>query len=237
MKKNFLILVSVLFFVSCNEKQAVRKMQRMEEGVANPTTIEEYKDAIEKYQKRVYDIESANSQIGIWYKILGSRYLDQKMYGEALKCYEAALQYYPANQNLFYYVGLCAGYMSHASLDFNAGGSIEKKMNYLKLSESAYLQAIALESRYVRALYGLGVLYVFELDESEKAIPYLEKLLQIDTGHTDAKFVLANAYYRTGQTQKSADLYDNIAKTTKDKTKKKAAEENKKQILDADYVQ
>ena len=212
-------------------------MQQMEEGVSSPTTIDEYKEAIKKYEKRAADIELANQQIGIWWKILGSRYLDQKMYGEALKCYQKATEYYPENQNLYYYVGVCAGYMSHEALDYDASGNTQKKLAYLKLAESAYLRAIDIEPRYVRALYGIGVLYVFELDQSDKAIPYLEKLLTIDTGHTDAKFVLANAYYRTGSMQKAADMYDNIIKTTKDKDKKAAAEANKKQVLDSSYGQ
>ena len=157
------------------------------------------------------------------------------MWGEALSCYQKAIEYYPENQNLYYYVGVCAGYMAHSALDYDATGSTTKKYNYLKLAESAYLRAIAIENRYVRALYGLGVLYVFELDESEKAIPYLKTLLTIDTGHTDAKSVLANAYFRTGDFQASADMYDSIIKTTKDKEKKALAEANKKIALDAAY--
>ena len=228
------LLLLILMFVSCGSSNAaVKRMQQTEEGVSSPTTSDEYKEAIAKYEKRVADITLANEQIGIWYKILGSRYIDLKMWGEALSCYQKAIEYYPTNQNLYYYVGVCAGYMAHSALDYDATGSTAKKYNYLKLSESAYLRAIAIESRYVRALYGLGVLYVFELDESEKAIPYLKTLLTIDTGHTDAKFVLANAYFRTGDFQASADMYDSIIKTTKDKEKKALAEANKKIALDA----
>ena len=59
----------------------------MEENVGSPTTEAELKDAIKKYQDRVTDIQLANSQIGIWYKMLATRYLDAKMYGEALKTF------------------------------------------------------------------------------------------------------------------------------------------------------
>jgi len=77
-------------------------------------------EAIAKYEKRVADITLANEQIGIWYKILGSRYIDLKMWGEALSCYQKAIEYYPENQNLYYYVGVCAGYMAHSALDYDA---------------------------------------------------------------------------------------------------------------------
>ncbi len=232
----FLAFFSLLFS-SCgvSNKQIIR-MQRLEEGVQNPTTIDELKDAIEKYQKRVADIQLAQTQVGIWYKILGTRYLDNKMYGEALKCFQNALQYHPDNQNLYYYVGICAGYMSHTALDFEATGSSEKKMNYLRLSENAYLRAIEIEPRYSRALYALGVLYVYELDENEKAIPYLEKLLTIDTKNTDAMFVLARAYYCEYEYDKAVSMYDKIISLTKSAEKKADAETNKKIVLDASYA-
>ena len=232
-----LVFSVMLLLVSCGgvSNKTVIRHQKMEEGVDSPTSIEELKDAIKKYQERVADVQLAQSQIGIWYKILGTRYLDNKMYGEALKSFEEALKYYPDNQNLYYYVGVCAGYMSHAALDYNASGTNEVKYNYLKLAEEAYLRAIAIEDRYVRALYGLGVLYVFELDEPEKAIPHLEKALSIDTKNLDTMFVLARAYYSSYEFDKSIAMYDRIIETTKSDDTKKTAEENKKIVLDASY--
>ena len=239
MKKTFFvtaILFTLLLLLSCGvPNKTIIRYQKMEEGVSSPTTVEELKDAIKKYQERVADIQLAQSQIGIWYKMLGTRYIDQKMYGEALKCFQEALKYYPDNQNLYYYVGVCAGYMSHSAMDFGASGSSEVRYNYLKLAEDAYLRAISIEERYVRALYGLGVLYVFELDEPEKAIPYLEKTVSIETRNIDALFVLARAYYSIYEFEKSAQVYDKIIATTKSAETKATAEENKKTVLDALY--
>ena len=234
-KAILIVAVAAIVLVSCGgvSNKTIIRHQKLEEGVESPTTIEELKDAIKKYQERVADVQLAQSQIGIWYKILGTRYLDNKMYGEALKCFQEALTYYPDNQNLYYYVGVCAGYMSHAALDYNASGNNEVKYNYLKLAEEAYLRAISIEDRYVRALYGLGVLYVFELDEPEKAIPHLEKALSIDTKNLDTMFVLARAYYSSYEFDKAVEIYDRIIETTKSEDTKKTAEENKKIALDA----
>lgn len=240
MKSNHFIMAGALMvlflFSSCSvSNKTIIRHQKMEEGVESPTTIEELKDAISKYQERVADIQLAQSQIGIWYKILGTRYLDNKMYGEALKCFQEALKFYPNNQNLYYYVGVCAGYMSHAAMDFGGTGATDIKYNYLRLAEEAYNRAIQIEDRYVRALYGLGVLYVFELDEPEKAIPHLEKALTIDTKNIDAMFVLARAYYSCYEFDKSAEMYDKIIVTTKSAETKATAEENKKIVVDAAY--
>lgn len=232
-----LIFILLSAFVSCaKSNKTIIRMQHMEEGVSSPNTIEELKDAIKKYEERVADIQLAQSQIGIWHKILATRYLDKKMYGEALKEFQTALEYYPDNQNLYYYVGLCAGYMSHASMDFNADNRNEKREAYLKLSEEGYRRAIEIEPRYARALYGLGVLYVFELGEDEKAIPYLERLLTIETKNIDAMFVLARAYYVTYSFDKAVAVYDQIISLTKSKERKAEAEANRQTVLDASYA-
>lgn len=229
-----ILVISLFFSCGVNPKQ-IKRMQNLEEGVSNPTTIEELKDAIQKYENRVIDVTSAAAQTGIWYKILASRYLDDGMYGEALKYYQKAIEYFPANQNLYYWVGVCAGYMAKSSLDYNGTGNLSQKENYLKLSESAYLRALELEPTYVRAMYGLAVLYVFDLDESEKAIPLLEKLLTIDTRNTDAMMVLANAYYQNYEFDKAVELYDKIISITTSPEKKADAEANKKLVLEMAY--
>lgn len=234
----FFILTCLFLFSSCGvSNKRIIRMQKMEEGVGSPTTIEELKTAIEKYDARIADLQLSQSQVGIWYKILGTRYLDNKMYGEALKAFQSALQYYPDNQNLYYYVGICAGYMSHTALDYNATGNMEQKYNYLKLAETAYLRAIEIEPRYSRALYALSVLYVYELDEPAKAIPYLEKVLDIEKKHTDAMFILARAYYSTYEFDKAIEMYDKIISVTTSDKKKADAEANKKIVLDASYGQ
>ncbi|MBQ5847539.1 MAG: tetratricopeptide repeat protein [Treponema sp.] len=234
----FFILTCLFLFSSCGvSNKRIIRMQKMEEGVGSPTTIEELKTAIEKYDARIADLQLSQSQVGIWYKILGTRYLDNKMYGEALKAFQSALQYYPDNQNLYYYVGICAGYMSHTALDYNATGNMEQKYNYLKLAETAYLRAIEIEPRYSRALYALSVLYVYELDEPAKSIPYLERVLDIEKKHTDAMFVLARAYYSTYEFDKAVEMYDKIISVTTSDKKKADAEANKKIVLDASYGQ
>ncbi|WP_407425366.1 tetratricopeptide repeat protein [Treponema sp.] len=244
MKKRYKSFLAVTFTMitlcGCTKSnKTIVRMQKLEEGIEKtPTTEAELKEAISKYENRIADMQLATGQVGIWYKMLAVRYLDAQMYGEALKCLQKAIQIYPENQNLFYYTGLCAGYMAKASLDFTAAGnsSTAEKYNYLKLAESAYLRAVEIEPKYGRALYGLGILYVFELDMSEKAIPHLEKLLSFDTRNFDAMFVLARAYYTTGDYDRAASLYDKIASQTKSDAKKQEALANKKIVLDASYT-
>ena len=85
MKKSFrnamlcVAVFSVSFAVlSCTPSyNTVKRMQKIEEGVHNPTTKEELQEAIKKFDARALDLATTEAQVGIWYKILGTRYLDQ----------------------------------------------------------------------------------------------------------------------------------------------------------------
>lgn len=232
----FVLCLVCFVLTSCNKgNKQIKRMQQVEEGVENPSTIEEISDAIEKYDERIDDIILATQQTGIWWKLLGTRYLDNQMYGKALDAFQKAISFYPANQNLYYYVGVCAGYLAESALDYDASGDVTERDRYFALAESAYLRALEIEPQYVRSLYGLAVLYVFEMNRCMEAIPYLERVLTIETKHTEAMFVLARAYYCTGQYQKASDLYDRILETTTDEKLRDDAERNKKVALDAIY--
>ena len=231
-----LIALLVAFsFSSCSgNSKYINRIQQLEEGVSNPASIEELEEAISKYQARVEDIIMAETKTGSWYKILGIRYLDRQLYGKALENFLQAIEYYPTNQNLYYYVGLCAGYMAKASLD-DGSASNPVRERYLNLAESAYLRAIELEPRYARALYGLSIIYVFERDEPEKALPYIELFTQIETADMDGKMVLARVYYSLGEYQEAVDVYDEIIRQTKDTARRDAAQSNKEFVLEELY--
>ena len=102
------------------------------------------------------------------------------------------------------------------------------------------MTAIQIENRYGRALYALGVLYTFGsqpgeigLIEPQKALPYLEKYLTIETKDVQGMFVLARAYYSVYEFQKACDMYDKIISTTKSSELKSQAQALKQIVLGA----
>ena len=199
--------------------------------------VEEIKKAINKYEDRVNDIVLAQQQIGIWYKMLGSRYVKENMYGEALKAFQSSLEYFPSNQNLYYWVGVCAGWMAKESMDFNASGYNEVRNNYYKLAEESYLRAIELDEKYERAWYALGSLYEYELEEHVKAASCFEHALEISTKSLDSLFNLARAYYGSYEFDKAVATYDKIISLANTSKVKEQAEELKKHFFKTDKVQ
>jgi tetratricopeptide (TPR) repeat protein len=172
---------------------------------------------------------------GVYWKILASRLQDQGLYNEAFKALERALYYTPDDPSLHYSTGLVAAVLARDSHDFDLTGTNEERDRYYRLAEEAYLRAIAMDERYTRPRYGLAVLYVFNLNRPAEAIPHLESYLAIQTRDTEAMFVLARAYYVTENYQGALDLYDKILSITKDTERRREAENNKRQVLEASY--
>ena len=234
MKKRFcfVIITLLLIFIleSCNKVTSIRRLQELEEGVSNPNTEAELKDAIRKYEKRVDDIIIAEGRIGIWYKILGSRYMDQKMYKKALKAFQSALEYYPENPNLFYQAGLAASLTAKNSLDFELTGTDIEKKRYFDLAASAYNRALEIDSKHSKAVYALSVLYIFELNRPAEAIPILEKIAEWEKKPIDHLFLLGTAYYMTGENEKAIAVYERIIEISSSAEKKAKAESNIREI-------
>ncbi|AGT44590.1 tetratricopeptide repeat protein [Treponema pedis] len=234
MKKRILFLVvaafSLAFFSGCNYNNRIKRLQELEEGVSRPTTEEELKEAIKKYERRVEDIIIAEGRIGIWYKILGSRYMDQKMYKKALTCFQSALEYYPENQNLFYQTGLAASLVAKNALDFDLSGTDIEKKRYYALAVSSYTRAIEIDPKYSKAVYALSVLYLFELNKPYEAIPLLESVVEREQKPIQHLLLLGRAYYVTGSNEKAVEMYEKVISLTSSAEKKAEAENNIKLI-------
>ena len=229
--------ICCLLFESCNNsaKKTANLVQLLDADAPNPSTIEELTEAIEKYESRADELLAVQEQAGIWYKILATKYIEEEMYGESLAALQKAVQYYPENQNLFYYIGVSAGFMAKASLDFNAEGKSTKHDNYLLLAESGYKRAIELEPDYFRAIYGLSVLYVLEMNQPARAIPLLEKSLELEPKNEEAMMLLGHAHYMTYDYEAAVAMYDKVIAATTSKERKEAATANKKAVLDDMY--
>ncbi|UTC90263.1 tetratricopeptide repeat protein [Treponema denticola] len=234
MKKRFCFVIITLLLIlilgSCNKVTSIRRLQELEEGVSNPNTEAELKDAIRKYERRVDDIIIAEGRIGIWYKILGSRYMDQKMYKKALKAFQSALEYYPENPNLFYQTGLAASLTAKNSLDFELTGTDIEKKRYFDLAASAYNRALEIDPKHSKAVYALSVLYIFELNRPAEAIPILEKIAEWEKKPIDHLFLLGAAYYMTGENEKAIAVYEHIIEISSSAEKKAKAESNIREI-------
>jgi len=223
-------IIAVVVYQKNSERSEFAKRIHSMGGVNQTASVTELKASIAKYERRIDRHMRDAVQTGVYWKILAVRLQDNGLHGEALEALERAIKYTPADPALHYYTGVSAGIVAK-SMHLFPGTENSDRQRMFKLAEDAYLRAIELDDRYTRPLYGLGVLYVFELDRPHDAIPYLERCLEISRNNVDTMFVLARAHFMLRNFQIAIDLYDRIIALTPDEQKKQEAQNNRQFIM------
>ncbi len=235
-KNSYLIVLSVTFIIlisSCGNSAFLRRMQDMEMGIQHPSTVQELKTAIKKYNTKVNTIILAEQRTAIWYKMLGQRYMDNKMYKKALSAFQSALELYPENQNVFYKIGVCAGILAKSSMPYPDSTPEKSKQDYFDLSLAAYKRALEIDPSYTRAAKALSVLYLFELNRPQEAIPLLEPIAAREKKPLETLFLLGRAYFMTDQPDKAIESYDRIITISGSAEQRAEAERNKAFVQNA----
>ncbi|MDR2607721.1 MAG: tetratricopeptide repeat protein [Treponema sp.] len=196
-----------------------------------PETVEGLSKAIALYEDQITLNLKEGVQTASYWKILATRYIDKKLYNEALKALERAVYYNNEDPTLFYLTGLSAGVVAKSSLDF-PGTEENLQMRYFTLAEQAYLRSIELDPDYPKPRYGLGILYSFELGRPLEALPHLEHYAELLPRDMNALFALARVYYQTGNNERALEIYDRIIREAKDQNQKAEAQKNREFILE-----
>jgi tetratricopeptide (TPR) repeat protein len=217
------------FFIVDYQKNAARYKQAIaisefgpRKGV--PKTIGDLERAIKVYQKQIDMYVRDAAQLGVYWKILGTRLSEKGMHIEAINAFQNAMRYNTDEAVLYYLTGVSEGRAAKGAASF-AGGS-EEVESYLELAESAYIHAIELDEQYTLALYGLAVLYAFELERPLDGMARIQRYMELRSGDVDAMFVLARCYYMAGQYQRAIDTYEQIMTTSRDKGRRDEAAAN-----------
>jgi tetratricopeptide (TPR) repeat protein len=200
-----------------------------------PTTVEGLRQAIALYGEAVEEHVRDAAQTGAYWKILAVRLADRGMHRDALDALEMSIRYNGEDPTIFYLTGVSAAIVAKNALGFtqnaSQGGIQAERDRYFAMAERAYMRAIELDGAYAKPLYGLGILYTFELERPGDAIPHLERYLELMNRDVEAMFALARAYYMIDDYEKAVDLYDRIVVSTKDTVKQSEARNNRDYIL------
>ncbi|MCL2208656.1 MAG: tetratricopeptide repeat protein [Treponema sp.] len=195
-----------------------------------PETIEGLRQAIAVYEDQIERNVREGAQTGVYWKILATRLADRNMHQDALAALERAVYFNAEDPVLYYLTGVSAGVAAKSTVGFSVNSEMERD-NYYRLSENAYLRALDLEITYTRAMYGLAVLYIFELDRPQEGINQLERYLQIQSSDISALFVLARGYFMLENYRQAVEIYDRIISRTRDSKLKEEALANRDFIM------
>ena len=227
-----LLLAAAVLLMSCSgEKKAwletlsSAEKREFESGKVPEQRIENLKKGISFYESEVERTVKASKQIGIYYRMLTAEYMSLEMYNEALKNAENSIKYFPTSPLLYYY-----GAVSAAQMAESVRNPSERKQ-YLDVSEQYYLRAVGLDPVYTEALYGLSVLYIFELDRPLDAEPLLETIMRRSRTNFDAMFLLARVRILKGDVEGAVELYSVIEEKSPDDEQKRSAADNRRRLL------
>jgi tetratricopeptide (TPR) repeat protein len=231
-----ILAAGLMIFLNVRKNQARNDLASRIAAISGrggpPETIEGLRNAIGLYEKRIETHVRDAAQTGVYWKILAVRLQDRGLHLEALEALDHAMNYNAEDPALRYFTGISAARVAKGALDVSGVGQRDR---YYALSESAFLSAISIDETYSRPRYSLGVLYTFDLNRPEDAIPHLVRFLELTKNDVDGMFVLARAYYMTSQYREALELYDRILSITRDSEKKREAERNKQYIMEIYY--
>jgi len=222
-----LVAGSLIVFIynrttSRTSRELAKRMAEISPRGGPPETIEGLRQAIALYEDQIERNIREAAQTGVYWKILATRLADRNMHNDALVAFEKAIYFNTEDASLFYLSGVSAGSVAKSITGFSPNADMERE-HYFKLAENSYLRALELDITYTRPMYGLGILYVFELDRPNDAITQMERYLQIQPSDIPAMFVLARAHFMVENFTAAMELYGRIADRTKDKNIKEEA--------------
>ena len=230
------LAVVIVLAGSCrpNRDGMVGALSELEPGAyrnEKPTAerVKELERDVRTYEAKITQMVEDTGRLGNYYKLLARAYMEQEMYGPALEALSNAIRIYPENPVLFNLGGVLAGRYSKSLM------RPEERQKLLLESERYYLRALELDPAYTEPLYGLSVLYVFELETPAAAEPLLSRLLAIEARNFDAMFLLARVYAHQGRIDDAVELYDRIISSSSSERHRTFAEENKKQLTGVPY--
>lgn len=222
-------MLGVLTLAGCDQGRSdtLEDLAEMEpgDGPVGEERIAELRRQIDNYREIVGEKVQATGQLGVYYKMLARAYMTRRMYGPALDALEDAIRIETVNPVVFYRAGVAAGQLGNA-----AGGESEARRHF-ETAERYYERAIELDPEYVDALYGLAVLYTFELDRPAEALDLLERATTVEPGRARPFMLKGRVLLELGRPEAAAEAYGNAAETAESENIRDAALENRRRIL------
>jgi len=197
---------------------------------AAPDSVRQLRASIAANERRIERHVQYAARGAHYWKLLAIRLQQRGLHGEALGALQRAIFYAPEDPMLHFYTGLSAAILARSFHLFPGIVNTDRILHF-ELAESAFLRAIDLDDRYLRPRFSLGVLYVFELDRPEEAIPHLLRYLEISRNSIDTMFVLARAFFMVGMFREAIELYDRIIVLTSNDQTRLEAQRNRFIVL------
>jgi len=230
-----LTAVCALMFLSCHGDrnadlaERVYDLEQIGSSDEEPDKIKEIKKEINHWEKQLNDAITASKNTGRYYRVLGLKFLDYKMFAPARDSFSRALEITPENARLYYYRAVSISRLA-ISRD-----NPEETQKELLLSEKDYKRAISLDPKFMSPYYSLAILYIYELARPFEAEPYLKKYLDVERSDGRALLLYGQLLEQMGQPEKAVDQYTKLIALSGYTEEKKQAETYLKRIREESF--
>ncbi len=214
MKKIVLAVLIISLIFSCAGKKtrelASQTYETEENNEANrDERVKEITSEIRKLEKDLDETLEKYQKVGNFQRALGVKMMHHKMYFKAYEHFNNALEFYPNSEMLHYYRGVAAG-------QFALSQDVDSVRNeYLERAKYSYEYSIKLNQGFVKGLYALSVLYIYDFDRPQDAKTLLKRLIKISTREFDAMLLLGLLYEKDAELNAALDMYDNVLSMSK----------------------
>lgn len=224
-KKTVILTFITLLLMGCNynrpdydelaERMADLDTQGMTE--VDQERMAQLKSDIKRVDREINETIEGLRDRGTYYKLIGLKFMDYKMWPQGIEAFDQALNIYPDNSRLHYYRAVCLG-----QTGINESQQTLSQ-DLLRRAERDYLRAAELDRIYTSPLWGLAILYIYEMDRGSEAGVILDRLLKIEPSNERAIFLRAELYQAQGDRLRAIELYHKLEVDGKDKDIKEEA--------------
>ncbi|OQY34554.1 MAG: hypothetical protein B6241_04600 [Spirochaetaceae bacterium 4572_59] len=182
-----------------------------------PAEIREIRKELNRWENELNDAITAGRNTGRYYKTLGLKFLDYKMYGPAKESFSHSLEFSPESGRLYYYRAVALSRLALTRQD------PQLRMAEMNLVEQDYRRAIAVEPKFSTPYYSLAILYIYELKRSFEAEPYLKKYVSIERSDSKGQLLYAQLLEDMGKLESAMDHYNKVLSLSSTEEEKEQA--------------
>lgn len=230
----FLFILSLIMLFSCKPGRNTELAERVYELESlgdgeEPAEIKEIRKDINRWEKELNDAITAGKNTGRYYRVLGLKFMDYKMFGPARDSFSRAIEITPENGRLFYYRGVAISRLAVSRDNEDA------KIKELLEAERDYKKAIQLEPRFMSPYYSLAILLIYELSRPFEALDPLEKYLEVERSDGRALLLYGQLLEQMDQAEAAMDQYIKLMGLSGYDAEKDQAEVYLKRIKEASF--
>jgi tetratricopeptide (TPR) repeat protein len=221
------LVLGIAVAVSGCERQGsiVRNLADLERdqypgGTVPTERIEELEALVEERREEVSSALQAAARTATALRHLALEYARMQFYGPALDAFEEAVRIEPRNAGLLFWAGAMSAQLAKAQ------GAASERDRYLQMAQRYYSRSVEIEPRHTESLYGLGVLYHFEMERHVAALEIAQQLVEVEPKHIQGLFLLARIQTTLGDIDDAVATYERILENASDQESKEQARRN-----------